>query len=92
VLIVDEMSLGLAPLVVAELLTTVRKLADDEGMAVLLVEQHVDLALQTADRSYVMSNGRITLSGPAAVVQAHMEQIESSYLGRTGQRMPDSRY
>jgi branched-chain amino acid transport system ATP-binding protein len=90
VLIVDEMSLGLAPLVVAELLSAVRKLADDEGMAVLLVEQHVDLALQTADRAYVMSNGRIRLSGPAAEVQAHMEQIESSYLGRAGKGTPDS--
>jgi branched-chain amino acid transport system ATP-binding protein len=81
VLIVDELSAGLAPLVVAELLSTVRNLADTGEMAVLLVEQHVEFALRTADRAYVMSNGRVTLSGPAAQVSERMEQIESSYLG-----------
>jgi branched-chain amino acid transport system ATP-binding protein len=90
VLIIDEMSLGLAPLVVAELLAAVRKLADTDGMAVLLVEQHVELALRTADRAHVMSNGRVTLSGPAAEVQAHMEQIESSYLGSAAPGVPDA--
>jgi len=64
-LLVDEASLGLAPTVVAPLLATLRRVAD-EGAAVLLVEQHLHLAVAVADRAYVLERGRITREGPAA--------------------------
>jgi branched-chain amino acid transport system ATP-binding protein len=80
VLLADELSLGLAPLVVERLLTSVRRAADEVGVAVLLVEQHVRQALASADRVYVMERGRVTLSGPVAEVKAQIEDIEAAYL------------
>jgi len=67
-LLVDEVSLGLAPAVVAELLATLRRLAVDDGTAVLLVEQHLHQAVAVADRAYVMQRGRIVAQGPAGEV------------------------
>ena len=64
VLLADELSLGLAPLVVTRLLATLRAAADERGVGILLVEQHVRQALAIADRVYVMDRGTITLSGP----------------------------
>ena len=83
VLVIDEMSLGLAPLVVERLLTLVRSLADDEGLAVLLVEQHVHLALGAADRAYVLVHGDLVLEGPAAELLDRRDLIEVSYLGES---------
>jgi branched-chain amino acid transport system ATP-binding protein len=83
VLLLDEMSLGLAPLVVDELLRVVRRLADEDGVGVLLVEQHVQLALETADRGYVLRQGTVVLSGTAAELRADPERLEASYLGAT---------
>ena len=80
-LLVDELSLGLAPVIVERLLPLVRQLADTSGCAALLVEQHVHMALEIADRGYVMSNGRITLSGSAGEIAARRDLLESSYLG-----------
>jgi branched-chain amino acid transport system ATP-binding protein len=79
VLLADELSLGLAPLVVNRLLAGVRSAAD-EGVGILLVEQHVRQALRVADRVYVMDRGTVTLSGPAAEIAGQLDQIESTYL------------
>jgi branched-chain amino acid transport system ATP-binding protein len=76
VLLVDELSLGLAPLVVDRLLAALRAAADAEGLAVLLVEQQVRRALAVADRWYLLSKGVITDSGCAA----DHTRLESSYL------------
>jgi branched-chain amino acid transport system ATP-binding protein len=80
-LVVDEMSLGLAPLVVTRLLDLVRDLADRQGMGVLLVEQHTGLALNVADRAYVLNHGDVVLEGPAAELRRNREVLEASYLG-----------
>jgi branched-chain amino acid transport system ATP-binding protein len=79
-LLVDELSLGLAPLIVRRLLTALRAAAD-QGVGVLLVEQHVDQALKQADRVYVMERGMVILEGPKAEVAARVHEIEASYLG-----------
>jgi branched-chain amino acid transport system ATP-binding protein len=82
-LLIDELSLGLAPLVVARLLAAVRAAADD-GVGVLLVEQHVDQALKVADYVYVMERGRVVLQGPKAEVADRVHEIEASYLDAGG--------
>lgn len=81
ILLLDEMSLGLAPRIVAELLALTRRLADESGVSVLLVEQHPALALAHADRAYVLNHGEVVLSGPASEVAAAVEALEASYLG-----------
>jgi branched-chain amino acid transport system ATP-binding protein len=83
-LLIDEMSLGLAPLVVDRLLPVVRSIADDADVGVLLVEQHVHLALGVADRAYVLVNGSIRLHGLAADLSAQPARLEASYLGAPG--------
>lgn len=79
VLLADELSLGLAPLVLERLLRAVRAAAD-RGSAVLLVEQHVRDALEVADRAYVLSHGRIALQGDAADLRGRIGEIEQTYL------------
>ncbi len=78
-LLLDEPSLGLAPLLVAAIFETIVQLKR-EGTTVLLVEQNARLALDIADRAYVMETGRITLAGPAAELK-HDQQVERTYLG-----------
>lgn len=80
-LLVDEMSLGLAPIIVERLLPIVRDIADETGAGVLIVEQHVHLALDVADRAYVMSHGEIVLEGSAAELKERPDLLEASYLG-----------
>jgi branched-chain amino acid transport system ATP-binding protein len=80
-LLVDEMSLGLAPIIVERLLPLVRQIADDTGAAVLIVEQHIQMALSVADRAYVMSQGEVTMSGTAAEMADRRDLLEASYLG-----------
>ncbi len=65
VVLLDEPSLGLAPLLVAEIFGIIRRLREERGLTVLLVEQNAALALDIADHGYVMENGRIVLEGPA---------------------------
>lgn len=78
-LMLDEPSLGLAPIVVDALADIIR-LLHGQGMSILLVEQRVDLALQLAQRAYVMENGRIALSGDAADLRNRPE-VRQAYLG-----------
>ena len=80
-LLVDEMSLGLTPVIVEEMLPVVRRVADELNAAVIVVEQHIHLALELADRAIVMANGRIVLDGDANELRADPSQIEASYLG-----------
>jgi branched-chain amino acid transport system ATP-binding protein len=82
-LLVDEMSLGLAPVVVERLIPILRRAADELGASVLFVEQHVALALEVADRAYVLTHGRIGLEGPAAELRERRELLAASYLGET---------
>jgi branched-chain amino acid transport system ATP-binding protein len=79
-LLADELSLGLAPLVVRRLLRAVRQAADERGVGVLLVDQQVRNALSVADRVYVMQRGRVVLSGTAPEMSARLDEIEASYL------------
>jgi len=81
VLVVDELSLGLAPIIYEELLPVVRRVADETGAAVLLVEQHVDLALAAADRGYVVSHGDLVMSGTSTELLANRALLDASYLG-----------
>ena len=83
ILLVDEMSLGLAPVIVERLLPILRRAADELGCAVLFVEQHVALALEIADRAYVLTHGRIVLEGPAAQLRRTVNLLTASYLGET---------
>jgi branched-chain amino acid transport system ATP-binding protein len=83
ILLVDEMSLGLAPVIVERLLPILRRVADELGTAVLFVEQHVALALEIADRAYVLTHGRIVLEGPAEQLQADRKLVTASYLGES---------
>ncbi|WP_395109920.1 ABC transporter ATP-binding protein [Actinomadura sp. SCN-SB] len=80
-LMVDEMSLGLAPMVAAELLLILRERAGAGGTAVLLVEQHVPMALDVVDRAYVLAHGRTVFSGTAAALREAPEILASLYLG-----------
>jgi branched-chain amino acid transport system ATP-binding protein len=82
-LLIDEMSLGLAPLIVQQLLPVVRQVAVERGVGVLLVEQHVHLALSIADRAYVLVDGRVALEGQAVELAARPDLLEASYLGGT---------
>ncbi len=84
VLLLDELSLGLAPLIVTRLLETVRRAADTDGVGVLLVEQHVRQALKIADRVYVLKRGNIALTGTANEVRGRLEEIEVAYLSSNG--------
>ena len=78
-LLLDEPSMGLAPNLVDQVLAVIRALRDD-NLTILLVEQNARAALAIADRAYVLETGRVTLSGPAADIQAD-RRVREAYLG-----------
>ena len=80
-LLLDEPSLGLAPLVTGEVFDRLRNVTADTGTAVLLVEQNANLALRLADRGYVMETGRIVLEGTARELLDNHD-VQRAYLGR----------
>jgi branched-chain amino acid transport system ATP-binding protein len=82
-LLVDELSLGLAPVVVEELMARLATIRRTLGMTILLVEQNAQVALDAADHAYVMENGRIVLDGPPERLLAHQD-IREFYLGAAG--------
>ena len=87
-LLLDELSLGLAPVIVESLLPVVSSYAKESGCAVLLVEQHIQIALAVADRGYVLSHGELVLHERAEVLRADHQLILSSYLGEQVQQQP----
>lgn len=81
VLLIDEMSMGLAPVIVQDLLPVVRGIVESTNAAVVLVEQHVALALEVADEAVVLARGEVALRGPAAELAADHTRLKTAYLG-----------
>jgi len=82
-LLVDELSLGLAPVAVAQLTQSLVAIRDETGIGILLVEQSASVALGVADYGYVLENGRVVLDGDAARLRGHAD-IQEFYLGQAG--------
>ena len=80
VILLDEPSLGLAPMVIENIFQVIRRLKEEQHLTVVLVEQNATLALDIADHGYVMENGRIVLEGPAASLRQNSD-IKEFYLG-----------
>ena len=80
-LLLDELSLGLAPLIVERLLPVVREFALETGCGVLLVEQHIQLALTVADHGYVLSHGEIAMHDRAQALRENRDLLMASYFG-----------
>jgi branched-chain amino acid transport system ATP-binding protein len=80
ILLADELSLGLAPLIVKRLLEVISTAARQQGVGVLVVEQHVRRVMEVADRVYVLSQGQITMQGDAADMRSRIDEVEASYL------------
>lgn len=81
ILLIDEMTLGLAPIVVSRLLDCLAEITQAHDVGVLLVEQHVRRALRIAARGYVLTAGRIAIAGGVEELHAHAAEIENAYLG-----------
>ena len=79
-LLLDEPSFGLAPLIVQEIFAIMHRIREDEGVSILLVEQNASLALEIAQQAYLLETGRIVVSGPAAEIRRD-GSIRRSYLG-----------
>jgi branched-chain amino acid transport system ATP-binding protein len=88
-LLLDELSLGLAPVIVEGLLPVIRRYATESGCGVLMVEQHVQLALEIADHAYVLTHGTMTLDASAATLREQPDLIVSSYLGESAAGLSD---
>ncbi len=81
IMLLDEPFLGLAPVVIEDILQVIHNFRN-EGVSILLVEQNASLALEMADRGYVMETGRIVLEGPRDILSEN-ESIKAAYLGAT---------
>jgi len=81
ILLVDELSMGLAPLIVERLFEAIHQVAAESNCAVVLVEQYVGLALEVADSVSVLNQGRVVLSGTATEISAQSKLLEQAYLG-----------
>jgi branched-chain amino acid transport system ATP-binding protein len=79
-MLLDEPSFGLAPLIVREMFRILRRINEEERVSMLLVEQNAALALDLADTAYLLETGRVAMSGPAKEIVAD-EQVRRSYLG-----------
>ena len=80
VLLLDEPSLGLAPVLVGQIFEVIRQLNSEEGLTILLVEQNAAVALKTAHRAYVLETGRVVMQGPAEELATNPE-VQAAYLG-----------
>lgn len=89
-IMLDEMSLGLAPIILEQLMPLVRRMATDQGLGVLVVEQHVMAALQIADRGYVLAHGEVANEGTASELRSDAEALEASYLGADTEPMVET--
>ena len=89
ILLADELSLGLAPIIVDRLLGAVREVADTTGTGALIVEQHARKALKVSDRMYLMARGQILLELPAAEALSRLNEIEETYLTGTSETEED---
>jgi branched-chain amino acid transport system ATP-binding protein len=81
VLLIDEMSLGLAPIIIQRLMRAVRELADRKGVGILLVEQFAHLALAVSDRAYVLSRGEMVYDGDGHALRKDQDLLRRLYLG-----------
>ena len=83
VLLIDEVSMGLAPLVVRRIYEVLRETVNQRGFGVLIVDQQLRNALNVADRAYIMSRGQIVLEGTTTDLRHRADEIEEQYLGLT---------
>ena len=81
IMMLDEPSLGLAPIVVQEIFSIIKQINKERGTTILLIEQNANMALKVADKAYVMETGRITLSGTGAELLQN-DEIKAAYLGK----------
>ena len=88
-LLADEMSLGLAPMIVDRLLSAVRKAADERGIGALIVEQHARKALRYSDRMYLMARGQIRMELPSPEALKRLDEIEDAYLSGASETEED---
>lgn len=91
VLLIDELSMGLAPIIVERLMPVIRNYADDSGCAVILVEQFVHLALEVADHAVVLSHGEAVLNGPAESLRHDRALLMASYVGESALNQVESK-
>jgi branched-chain amino acid transport system ATP-binding protein len=80
-LLIDEMSMGLAPIAVESLMPVIRRVADEGGASVVMVEQHVQLALEVADEAMVMVHGNVVLAGTAEQFRKDTSMVQAAYMG-----------
>jgi branched-chain amino acid transport system ATP-binding protein len=88
-LLIDELSLGLAPIIIKSLMETLRLINKELGLTILLVEQNANAALSVADYGYVMEGGRVVFFGKSEELRTHPD-VQEFYLGGTGQSEPKS--